>query len=94
MKVTEKASAQLKKLMKESELPVSAVRLTATKGCCGPAIQVSLAEKANYCDFCINIGDVDFFIEPEANELILRATIDYRDEQFTFEGLKKSGSCC
>ena len=91
MKVTERAAAQFKKEMKESKTPVSGVRLFTMKGCCGTSILISMAEKASKCDFSININDVDFFIEPEANEMIIKATIDYNDGEFKFENLKTSG---
>ena len=94
MKVTDNAAEQFKKEMKESETPVSGVRIFTMKGCCGPSIFMKPAEKADKCDFCININDVDFFIEPDANELIRTATIDYEKGSYKFDNMKSSGKCC
>jgi Fe-S cluster assembly iron-binding protein IscA len=93
MKVTDKAVEQFKKEMKESETPVSGIRIFTMKGCCGTSIFMKPAEKKDKCEFHININDVDFFIEPEANELVIKATIDYSDGKYKFENLKSSGCC-
>jgi hypothetical protein len=42
----------------------------------------------------LTIEDVDFFIESQAEQILSDITIDFRDNSFKLDGMKRSGSCC
>ena len=94
MKITEQALAQFKNAIHENDTPGAGIRLFVSAGCCGPAIQMSIEEHLSAGDKMLTINSVDFFIESQAEQMLSNITIDYRDDNFKLDGLKRSGSCC
>ena len=93
MKVTDNAAKQFKNAIEQYDVPGSGIRLFAGKGCCGPAIQMSVVNRASAGDKIINLDGVEFFVESEADQMLSEGIIDFRDENFKLDGLKKSGGC-
>jgi hypothetical protein len=55
MKVTDKAIEQFETAIKQFDSPIAGIRVFAGSGCCGPAVELSLVEKAATGDVVINI---------------------------------------
>ena len=94
MKVTDNAIEQFRTAINQFEKPISGIRVFAGSGCCGPAIELSLEEKASLGDNVINIQGIDFFVEPKAGEMMKEVSIDFRDNGFRMDGIKGGGGCC
>lgn len=94
MNATPQALEQLKKTLNSEENPLAGIRISAQKGCCGPALQMAVTEKSSTGDKVITIESINFFISPQAEELIEGVTVDYGSTGFKLNGMKKSGGCC
>lgn len=94
MKVTDNAIKQFKNAIEQYDLPGSGIRLFKGSGCCGPAIQISVVNHPSAGDKVVTINDIDFFVESHADQMLTEVTIDFRDENFKLDGLKKFGGCC
>ncbi len=94
MKITEKATEELKRMLIESKTNASGIRIFEVQTCCSSSILFRPAEKAEHCDINIYLNDINLFIEPELNEKIRTANIDFSNGQFNFDGSSKSGGCC
>jgi Fe-S cluster assembly iron-binding protein IscA len=94
MKVTESALKQFKQSIDQNETPGSGIRLFTSQGCCGPSIQMSVVVNPGAGDKILTFGDVDFFVEPQAEQKLTDISIDYRDDSFKLDGMKKASSCC
>jgi Fe-S cluster assembly iron-binding protein IscA len=94
MKVTDKAIEQFETAIKQFDSPIAGIRVFAGSGCCGPAVELSLVEKAATGDVVINIQGIDFFIEGKAEEMMKDVSIDFRDNGFRMDGIQGGGGCC
>ncbi len=94
MKVTDKAIEQFRTAINQFDKPIAGIRVFAGSGCCGPAIELSLEEKASLGDKVINLHGVDFYLEPNAEDMMKEVTIDFRDNGFRMDGMKGGGGCC
>ena len=94
MKVTEQAIEQFKNAIEQYNTPGCGVRLFTSSGCCGPALQMDIVNQLSVGDKMVSINDVDFFVEAQADQMLAEVTIDFRENSFKLDGLKKSGSCC
>jgi len=94
MKVTEKAIEELSKALEKVENPASGIRVFSEQGCCGPGIQMVIAERASAGDKEIVIDNVNFFVDKEAENMLEGVTMDFGPNGFKLEGLKRNGSCC
>jgi iron-sulfur cluster assembly accessory protein len=94
MKVTEQALAQFKNAIHENDIPGSGIRLFVSAGCCGPTIQMNIEERLSAGDKVLVINGVNFFIESQAEQMLSNTTIDFRDDGFKLDGMKRSGGCC
>lgn len=93
MNITPKANEELKKIL-TNEKDMIGIRIFSQHGCCGPAIHMSLIGEPFDDDKEISIDSLKFFIDKSAEELIEGVTIDYGQQGFKLDGLKRSGSCC
>ncbi|NWJ51234.1 MAG: hypothetical protein HXX14_10245 [Bacteroidetes bacterium] len=94
MKVTENAIAQFKNAIEQYNTLGCGVRLFTSSGCCSPALQMDIVNQVSVGDKILSINEVDFFVEPQADEMLSEVTIDFRENSFKLDGLKKSGGCC
>ena len=97
MKLTDSALLQFKKLMDESENPKSGIRFFTVQGCCSPSLQMDIAENPGAGDLIVTMGEVDFFITPEADKMLSEITLDYNQDGFRTVKVKnevKTGGCC
>ncbi len=94
MKVTSKAIEQLNKALDNLENPKSGIRVFSQEGCCGPGIQMVVADHASPGDKVITIEKVNFFVDNEAGKMLEGVTLDYGTNGFKLDGLKRNGSCC
>ena len=94
MNATPQALDELKKVIDSEESPTAGVRIFAQQGCCGPALQMSIAEKPSVGDLQQTIDSVNFFIDDKAREMLAGVTIDFGPDGFRLEGLKRSNGCC
>ncbi len=94
MKVTDNAIKQFKSAIEQYNTPGSGIRLFAESGCCGPAIQMNIVNHLSVGDKIVTINGVDFFVESKAEQMLTGVTIDFRDKNFKFDGIKKTGGCC
>jgi len=94
MNATPQALDQLKKTLNSEENPLAGIRISTQQGCCGPALQMAVTEKASTGDKVITIDSVNFFISSQAEGMIEGVTVDYGSDGFKLNGMKKSGGCC
>ncbi len=94
MNVSAIAIEELNKVLKQAENPQAGIRIFAQQGCCGPGIQMVLAEHATPSDKVISIENIDFFVDKEAEKMLEGVTLDYGNKGFRLEGLKSNGGCC
>ena len=94
MNITPIAIEELKKLINNSETPVAGIRFFSQQGCCGPALHMSLVEKPCEGDKEITIDSLKLLIENSAKEMIQEVTLDYGQNGFKLEGMKKNSGCC
>jgi len=85
MNFTENALNQFKKLIKESENPSAGIRFFTTQGCCSPVLQIEIEPSPKEGDVSVKIGEVDFFVTPEADKILSSITIDYSEGSFHSE---------
>ena len=94
MKVTPKALEELAKALENGGSTLSGIRIFSQEGCCGPGIQMVIADKASEGDKVISIENVNFFVDEEAEKMLEGVTMDYGPNGFKLEGLKRNGGCC
>lgn len=95
MNATPKAIDELKKALENEQNPMRGIRIFTQQGCCGPSLQMSVAENATTGDKVITIEEVNFFIAAPAAEMLESVTIDYGPNGFRLDGMQRSaGGCC
>ena len=94
MKVTAQALEQLKEAVTQYNVPGAGVRIFSAQGCCGPALQMSIEDHLSAGDKMLTIENVDFFIESQAEQMLSDITIDFRENSFKLDGMRRSGECC
>ncbi len=94
MKVTSIAIEQLSKALENQESTTSGIRVFSQEGCCGPGLQMAIADKASPGDKVITVENVNFFVDDQAEKMLEGVTLDHGSNGFRLEGLKRSGSCC
>lgn len=82
MKLTDNALAQFKHLVEESRNPQSGIRFFTVQGCCSPRLQMDVALSPKEGDVVVKMGNVDFFITPDADNILSSLTIDYSNGSF------------
>jgi Fe-S cluster assembly iron-binding protein IscA len=82
MKLTENALLQFKKMIEENENHSSGVRFFTFQGCCSPSLQMEIAPSPKENDVVVTMGDVDFFVTPDADNILSTLTIDFSDGTF------------
>ena len=80
--------------MNSEENPNAGIRIFTQQGCCGPALQMSVAEKPSAGDKQITIEEINFYIAPAASDMLDGVTLDYGPNGFRLEGLKRNGGGC
>ena len=94
MKVTPSAIEELSKVLVQLDNPQAGIRVFAQDGCCGPGLQMSLADTITTGDKLLTIDNVNFFIDEKAAEMIEGVTIDFGPSGFRLLGFKREGGCC
>lgn len=94
MKLSAKAKEELLKVIETIDDDSKGIRIYSTQGCCGPSVQMDVANTAQVGETAVSIDGVDFFIEDSLNETLTDVTLDHNGFGFLMNGLKKSGSCC
>lgn len=94
MNVSQSALKELEKILKSEETPAAGIRIFTQQGCCGPAVQMSVAENPSLGDLQMSFDSVKFFIEEAARETMAEVTLDYGPGGFRLNGLKRSGGGC
>jgi len=94
MKVTGKALEQFKNAIEQYNLTGSGIRLYASDGCCCPEVKMSVVNHLSAGETMITISGVVFFVESQADQILTNVSIDFRDNNFKLDGLKKSEGCC
>lgn len=82
MKLTENALAQFKQMIEEKGNLQSGIRFFTLQGCCSPRLQMDVATSPKEGDVVVTMGDVDFFVTPDADNILANLTIDYSDGSF------------
>lgn len=82
MKLTESALAQFKKMVESSGTFQSGIRFFTVQGCCSPRLQMDVAPSPKEGDVVVKLGEVDFFITPDADKILSTLKIDYSDGSF------------
>ncbi len=94
MKVTPSAIEELSRVLTQIENPQAGIRVFAQDGCCGPGLQMTLADNLPPGDKVVSVQNVNFFIEEKADPMLEGVTIDFGPQGFRLDGLKRSGGCC
>ncbi len=94
MKVTPSAIEALSKVLTQNENPKAGIRVFAQDGCCGPGLQMSVADDVSSGDKVVTVENVNFFVEEGAEPMLEGVTIDFGPQGFRLEGLERSGGCC
>lgn len=82
MKFTENALVQFKHQIEENENLQSGIRFFTVQGCCSLRLQMDVAPSPKTGETVIKMGDVDFFVTPDAEKILSTLTIDYSDGSF------------
>lgn len=82
MKVSENALTQFKKMIEENGNLKSGIRFFTVQGCCSPRLQMDVAPSPKTDDTVIKMGEVDFFVTPDAEKILSDFTIDYHGGSF------------
>lgn len=88
MKLTDSALAQFNQLVEESRNPQSGIRFFTEQGCCSPLLQMEVAPSPKKGDMVEKMGEIDFFITPEADKILSTLKIDYSDGSFRSEKIE------
>lgn len=75
--ITPAALSQFKTFLAENQAEGSGIRIFATKGCCGPAYGMDIAEQAAVGDQVIERDGLRIFVEPAAGSALAQVVIDY-----------------
>jgi Fe-S cluster assembly iron-binding protein IscA len=94
MKVTQKALEELSKALENGGNALAGIRIFSQEGCCGPGIQMVIADRASTGDKEIVIDNVRFFVDEAAEKMLEDVTMDFGANGFKLEGLKRTGGCC
>jgi Fe-S cluster assembly iron-binding protein IscA len=94
MKVTQKAIEELSKALENGGNALSGIRIFSQQGCCGPGIQMVIADSSSTGDKEMVIDNVNFFVDKEAEKMLEGVTVDFGANGFKLEGLKRNGTCC
>jgi len=94
MKVTPSAIEEMSKVLTQTENPQAGIRIFTQAGCCGPGLQMTVAENVPVGDKVVSVDHVNFFIEEKAEEMLTGVTIDFGPHGFRLDGLKRNGGCC
>lgn len=94
MNATPQAIDELKRVLNSEENPLVGVRIFTQNGCCGPSLQMSVAENVSTGDKLITLNSVNFYISPSAEEMINGVTLDFGPNGFRLDGLITSEGCC
>lgn len=94
MNITDQAVIELKKIMTEFDKPGTGVRIFSTVGCCGPSIQMDIAQHVGSNETVLFIQDIEFFIANDLISQLADVTIEIGSNGFRLAGLQKSGSSC
>ena len=79
--ITEAATANVKKLLKEKEVEGGALRVfVAGGGCSGYQYGMALAQEAEEDDFVIERDGIRLVVDPESAPLLKGAEIDYVED--------------
>lgn len=94
--ITPAAVNQFKTFLTENQAEGSGIRIFATKGCCGPACGMDIAEQASAGDQVIERDGLRIFVEPAAGSALAQVVIDYVPngpaKGFKLRGL--ASGCC
>lgn len=84
MKLTESALTQFKQMTEGREIQ-SGIRFFTVQGCCSPRLQMDVAPAPKEGDVVVKLGEVDFFVTPDADKILSTLKIDYSDGSFRSE---------
>lgn len=82
MKLTDNALAQFKNVVEESGNPLAGIRFFTVQGCCSPLLQMDVAPAPKEGDVVVKMGDVDFFVTPDADKILTDLNIDFSEGKF------------
>jgi Fe-S cluster assembly iron-binding protein IscA len=82
MTLTDNALAQFKQLVEENENDGAGIRFFTVQGCCSPRLQMDVATSPKEGDVVVKMGEVDFFVTPDADKILSELRIDYNDGRF------------
>lgn len=94
MKLSEKAREELIKVLESVGESAKGIRIYSSSGCCGPSVQMDVANQPQPGEISVNIDGVEFYIENALTETLVEVTLDQNGFGFLMNGLKKTGSCC
>lgn len=82
MKLTNRALAQFKQMVEEGGNIQSGIRFFTVQGCCSPRLQMDVAPSPKEGDVVVKMGEVDFYLTPDADKLLSTLMIDYSEGSF------------
>lgn len=82
MKLTDNALAKFKQVVEESGNLQSGIRFFTVQGCCSPRLQMDVALAPQKGDIVVKMGEIDFFLTPDADKILSTLKIDYSDGIF------------
>ena len=93
-KVSAQAAEQFKEIIASLEERPAGVRIYSGGGCCGPSVQMELAEAIRPGEIQVDVEGVPFFIAPDFLPELSMVTIDFTEGGFRLLGFKRSEGCC
>ncbi len=94
MKATKEALNEFNKVLAQTDNPQAGIRVFSEAGCCGPGLQHLVAEEMPPGDKLVSIGEVNFFVEEKAEEMLKGVTVDFWEKGFRLDRVKRPGGCC
>ena len=94
MNITVQAANELKKVLDNFGKEGAGIRIFSARGCCGPSVQMDVAQQIANGETNVFLDGIDFFVANELLSELTDVTVDFGPNGFRLTGLKKSGSSC
>jgi Fe-S cluster assembly iron-binding protein IscA len=92
MKISNEAIEALKSHLPAEQLKNKFIRFYAAQGCCGPSVQIEIADEKPETDEMFIEDDVQFSVDYQVKDLLQNATLLFTGKGFRLDGIESD--CC
>ncbi|PKP51997.1 MAG: hypothetical protein CVT92_10935 [Bacteroidetes bacterium HGW-Bacteroidetes-1] len=94
MQITAQAHAELKKVLDGYNRQGAGIHIFSTHECCGPSIQMDIANQAVMNETVISLEGIEFYVTNDLLAKVEEVTIEFSSNGFRLAGLNKTSSGC